>query len=133
MEPKNFIGIDWGNWDNRMVVSVINSDGQEIHREVFKIRGFSEFHRVLINLHCQFTPVVMLTENSSLGGISIAALQAEGFPIHGITLTHDVRRNLIEEIRRSFAIHELKLIKPIRFDYALINRDDEAIAVALSQ
>lgn len=104
-------GVDWGRSDDFTVISIMNADtGHEVALERFREVGWAVQRERIASLATDWRVAHIIGEANSIGEPNIQALQAEGLPIVGFTMTAKSKSPLIEDLALALEREHIRLI-----------------------
>ena len=104
-------GVDWGRANDYTVICVMNAETrQEVALDRFNAVGWSIQRERIKQLADEWRIDHILAEANSIGEPNIQALQAEGLPIIGFSMTAKSKSPLIEGLALALERDEIRLI-----------------------
>lgn len=109
--PRFVAGVDWGRAHDYTVMCVINADTrQEVALDRFNAVGWEVQRGRIKQLADKWRIDHIIAEANSIGEPNIQALQAEGLPIIGFTMTAKSKSPLIEALVLAIEKSDIQLI-----------------------
>jgi phage FluMu gp28-like protein len=104
-------GVDWGRSDDFTAISIINADtGHEVALDRFREVGWAIQRERIARLMTDWRVAHIIGEANSIGEPNIQALQAEGLPIIGFSMTAKSKPPLIEALALALEREHIRLI-----------------------
>ncbi|MCL4255083.1 MAG: terminase family protein [Anaerolineae bacterium] len=110
-ETRFVAGVDWGRSDDFTVMCIMNADtGHEVALERFREVGWAIQRERIASLATDWRVAHIIGEANSIGEPNIQALQADGLPIIGFTMTAKSKSPLIEDLALALEREHIRLI-----------------------
>lgn len=110
-ETRFVAGVDWGRSDDFTVISILNADtGHEVALARFREVGWAIQRERIASLATDWRVAHIIGEANSIGEPNIQALQADGLPIVGFTMTAKSKSPLIENLALALEREHIRLI-----------------------
>lgn len=116
---------------DRTYISVYNADEKRfVGEEGFYPTSFDELRARIAAMSHIYSPSIILMDTNSSGQVSLEALQAEGFPVRGYTITLRSKEFLKNLLQESLQTGEVK--SPWQVEFRDDRLGDSWVAMALA-